>query len=455
MILLSFLTMFLTSCKKQDTIENPIALGYIDDIPYIINIEGNKKSLKEYSDVKPYYGDYLMVKKNKKWSYIKNDGSASLKFKYDEVYPMSENKAVVRIDDTFHIINNLGNIVYTFTDGYYSNSYFKNNYLIVSKDDKSGYLKYNPSDNSFELIDMLFDYASFFNEGLASVGKLVDEKMKYTYLTTDYLLLNEDYIYESASDVSCGYGRVSTLSSGSLKYLYVKVPTSLEEVKTPSYLVDKTTSRTVSYDYGSDFKNNMVFVANYKVYSEGTIADNTRFYKDYTFIDVLGERNYDDALTSIAKPVPKSFFCYEPLFIDDVFCFINAKRSVPICNLIRLTKFKQITEDDTYTTFTEFKEVSYNILDDDKVLQKTMIQNEWTIKLARGYLTYPTEFKTPVFNETINSYILASKIYGNKWGFIKIVSTKITDEERQKNNLDDYNISLEYFIPLEFDYIIY
>jgi len=454
LITLFFITIVLSSCKKSITINDPIALGYISDKPYIINKDGNTLSLDEYSEVKPYYGEYLMVRNNKHWGYIKSDGSIILKCKYDEVYPMAENKAVVRIKQSYHIIDNLGNIIYTFTDGISSNSYFKEDFLVINKDNKFGFLKYE--NLSFTLLDdTLYDYANPFSEGFSAVGMLKDGSLKYTYLTKDLKLINNDFIYEKIDDFSCGYGMVGSYSVGNLKYLFLKAPTNDAEIQNPSFLLDKTTNRIVSYDYATRFKNNVTFVANYKVYQSGTLADNTRFYKEFTFIDTLGNREFDDAINSIAKPTPKNFFCFEPLYINDVFCFINAKRSVPICNLIRLTKFQQITIDDTYTTFQEFKEVTYDISDESEVLKKLMAENDWTMKLAKTYLTYPTEFKSPVFNEALNSYILATKIYGDKWGFVKITSKKIDEENRQKNNLDEYDIYLEYIIPLEFDYIIY
>ena len=52
LLVLIVILLTLTSCKKNETINDPIALGFIDKTAYIINSEGQNLSLKEYDEVK-------------------------------------------------------------------------------------------------------------------------------------------------------------------------------------------------------------------------------------------------------------------------------------------------------------------------------------------------------------------------------------------------------------------
>lgn len=457
LLVLAVILLTLTSCKKNETINDPIALGFIDKTAYIINSEGQNLSLKEYDEVKPYYDEYLMVKKNNKWGYIKNDGSVVTKLRFDEVYPMKENKAVVILDGNYHIIDNTGKIIFSFHNGITSNSYFTNNCLIIEQNGQYGMLKYNHETTTFNLtIRPTYDYLSNFKNEVAVVGRFNETGViKYSYLTKENLNIFNGYPFDEAEDFSCYIAKVGIYENDKMNYQYVKMPSTLDVTTTPSYLIDNTTSSIVRYDYGTTCENNMIFVADYVVYPEGTIEDNTRYYKSFTFIDTNGNRNYDEAIESIAKKVPKNFFPFAPFYIDDIFCFINATKSIPVCNVVRLTHMQQITEDDTYVDYYEFKNANYDTDESNPVISSFFKDNNITAQVGTGYLSYPSELKTPKYLKSLNSYVTAGKIYGDKWSILKIEAVKIDKTTQPSHILDDYDINLYYFIPIIYDNIIY
>ena len=184
----------ITSCGKNESIKNPIAIGYKNGIAYIINDAGDELSLEKYDKVADYFDAYIGVKIDNKWGFIKNTGEEITDIKYDRVCKMSENKAVVVEDSKTLIIDNSGKTLYTFSNGITSYSYFNENKLIIEKDGLLGYLEYNYSTSSFKiLVEPTYNYADMFHEGFAAVGMFKDNKMKYSYLKEDGNLMFSEF----------------------------------------------------------------------------------------------------------------------------------------------------------------------------------------------------------------------------------------------------------------------
>ena len=133
---------YLTGCKKDEYLTNTIALGHKDHTYYLISANNKTYSLAKYDDVKPGFGDYLMVQKSGKWGFIDKTGKEITKFKYDTINPMSENKAVVTKDGKTLIIDSNNQVIYTFEGNTTSYSSFKENMLVIEKDGLFGYLKF-------------------------------------------------------------------------------------------------------------------------------------------------------------------------------------------------------------------------------------------------------------------------------------------------------------------------
>lgn len=458
-IILAFLLLLtLYSCKKQETITNPIAIGQKDNIYYIINNEGQALSLGQYNEVKPYYDEYLMVKKNNKWGYIKNTGEIVTKFIYDEVYPMKENKALVKDKDTYKIINPQEETLYLFDKGYTSNSYFQNDMLLIEKDGLYGYLIYNEKENLISIgIKPTFDFGGIYSEGFAVVGKITNNYMKYSYINNLGDNIYDDFLFDTADDVSNGRAKVGFEYVSKTYYQYLIMPTEPSTEKTPKYLISSLNNKVVRYEYATSFSNKLAFVANYVNYEHGSASENTLYYKEYSFIDVDGNCAYENGIDDIGKNVPKNFYPYSPFFLNNVLVFFNATRSIPICNVVQETKYKQESSDPNveYDIIHEFKNASYNISQDSKIVNDLMIEKEWTSQMTIGYLKQPYEIKKAKFEKSLDTYIAAIKIFGDRCSIIKIVSTKIPETENKRDSLDEYKISMEYIIPVIYDNIIY
>lgn len=448
----------LSSCKKKNTtIDNPIALGYIDGVAYIINSEGNNLALNKYDEVKPYYDNYLMVRKNNLWGYIKNNGEMLTECIYDEVYPMSEDKAVVKEKGKYKIIDNQGNPIYVFNNGIFSNSSFHENMLIIEKDQLLGYLKYDSETNSVSvLVEPCYEFAGVFNEGYACIGKTMGGYLKYSYLNTLGVNIYGDFIFDEANDVSNARAKVGFDIIINTYYQYLILPTEQsKDTQSPEYLKSQLTDKVIRYQFASDFCNNLAFVANYENYAYGDEESNTLYYKDFSFVDTLGNFDYEEGVDDIGKAVPKNFYPYSPFFLDDVLIFINATRSIPVCKIIRETSYKQDDGDGGYNIIHEFKEASYDFNEESSIVKKLMDDNKWTYRMASSYLTQPYELKPAKWINELNTYTTIAKISNDKYSIIKIVSTKIPDEEKTDRNLDEYDITLEYIVPVIYDNIIY
>lgn len=442
----------ITSCGKNETIKNPIAIGYKNGIAYIINDVGDELSLEKYDKVADYFDAYIGVKIDNKWGFIKNTGEEITDIKYDRVCKMSENKAVVVEDGKTLIIDNNGKTLYTFSNGITSYSYFNENKLIIEKDGLLGYLEYNYSTSSFKiLIEPTYNYADMFHEGFAAVGMFKDNKMKYSYLKEDGNLMFSEFNYDEASQFNDGYARVGTLIS-TMKYKYLS--NTLSEEGNPIYLTKQNSTQVIEYDYATDFSNGIAFVANYKRYSQGDTED-TLYYRWYTIVDTLGNFNYGDILanSTIMKEVPKNFFPHSPIFVDDVLVFQNGYRSSNVWNFYRYTIYKQLNENDEYFSIYDFDEIDFNINQEQTVVKNVMKENHWTFELSKSLLSAPYEANNFKYNEITDSFIASVKISNDKMGIIKIVSTLMPEEKG--NSLDTHQFKIEYIITPTYDNIIY
>ena len=111
LLIIMFVTMnilFISGCKNDSTeyIENSVAIVYKDNIPYIINDKNELFELSQYDSIVPIFDEILIVKKDGLFGYIKNTGEPLTEIIYNEAYPFSEGKAVVRINDSYYIYSN-------------------------------------------------------------------------------------------------------------------------------------------------------------------------------------------------------------------------------------------------------------------------------------------------------------------------------------------------------------
>lgn len=442
----------LSSCGKNETIKNPIAIGYKDGIAYIINDVGDELSLEKYDKVADYFDTYIAVKIDDEWGFIKNTGEEITDIKYERVSRMSENKAVVVDDGKTIIIDNKGETLYTFNDGITSYSYFNENKLVIEKDGLLGYLEYNHATSSFSiLVEPTYNYADMFHEGFAAVGMIKEDKMKYSYLKEDGNLFISDFIYDEASIFSDGFAKVGTITS-TMKYKFLS--NTLSEDGAPVYLTKINSTQVVEYDYASDFSNGIAFVANYKRYSQGDTED-TLYYRWYTIVDTLGNFNYGDILanSTIMKEVPKNFFPHSPIFVENVLVFQNGYRSSNVWNFYRYTIYKQLNENDEYFSIYDFDEIDFNINQEQTVVKNVMKENHWTFELSKSLLSAPYEANNFKYNEVTETYIASVKISNDKMGIIKIVSTLMPEDKG--NSLDTHQFKIEYIIAPTYDNIIY
>lgn len=347
-IIILFLTLTLyTGCnnKKNDYINAPIAIVYQNNKPYIINQNGDLFDLSKYDSIVPYFDDILIVKKDNLFGYIKNTGEPLTEIIYESAYPFKENKAVVSIDNHCYIINEKAEVIYTFEDTVFSSSSFSENLLVITKDKKQGYLKYNEENDTFNYLitepsnadtsllesNMIYDYCGEFLGGYAVVGNLnANNELKYTHINTSgERLYNLEW--DSASNFSNGYAVVGNYTEYTVKvycsddskfderttteavtigYMYVSptgkylgTPTIFTEtIVTTDPETGEEITETIEVDgiepyvfaMAKDFENDVALVANlyyyvsnYNRYHIYDLTENKYFY-NYYFIDTKG-----------------------------------------------------------------------------------------------------------------------------------------------------------------------
>lgn len=334
LLIIMFVTMnilFISGCKNDSTeyIENSVAIVYKDNIPYIINDKNELFELSQYDSIVPIFDEILIVKKDGLFGYIKNTGEPLTEIVYNEAYPFSEGKAVVRINDSYYIIDQNSTILYTFSEGIISYSYFSDNKLVITKDEKQGYLKYDPEtkffsylienpkdDLSIEDTNIIYDYCGDFSNGYAVVGNLNENnRLKYTHINANGEKLY-DLEWDYAHNFSEGYAVVGNIIDYSVKIycgrqnwfdeyastkinimVYMYVDPSGKYIGSP--YIDQETGETkinpYMYAMAKDFKDSVALVARLFFYvneqKNNHIYDfsTKRFFYNYDFINYEGK----------------------------------------------------------------------------------------------------------------------------------------------------------------------
>ena len=331
----------LTNCSKGPSnkyIDNAIAIVYQEDTPYLINAAKSLYSLDYYDEVVEIFNDYIAVKKDGKYGFIDRTGKLVVSPVYDKVYPMYEEKAVVIKDGNYQIINTTGKTIYSFENNVISESYFKDNYLVISQNSKYGYLKYDTEANSFTTSEIIYDFAKPYHNGYAVVGNnpvdiiykqdeegnptteieeiRVHEYMKYNFIDESFNLLFKDFTFDYADNFNNGYaivgyydtvdvpgvngGKASSLES--LVYKYI-TPTGKTLHFNHNYVfsiivqgnlqsTNKHYSDELYLPYAQPFTSDLTFVAKYR-YS--TVQS---YLKEYMLVDLNGGMDYTDAIYS-------------------------------------------------------------------------------------------------------------------------------------------------------------
>lgn len=442
-----------SSCKKVEIIDNPIAIVYKDGVPYIINDKSQTISLEQYDFVDGNFDNYIGVKKNNKWGFIKNTGEPVTDIKYDKVGRMAENKAVVVEKGTTYIINEKGDILYTFKDKITSYSYFSENKLIIEKNGLLGYLEYNVDNSSFSiLVEPQYIYADLYHEGFATIGMEINNNIKYNYLTSTGELFISEFIFDEASYFSCGLAKVG-FNNSSMKYSFLK--SNLSDLNEPQYLTNSITNEIISCDYAADFSNGIAFIAEYREYNAGMTEDMYN-YRWYSMVDNSGNFSYEKLLGDIMKAVPKNFYPHSPIYIENVLVFINGYRSSNVWNFYRYTKYLQPNENNDFfevELFDNKRNIGFNLTEEQQIVKELMKENNWTFALAKSILGSPAEANNFKYNEVLDCYIASVKISNDKMGIIKITAEPLT--ENIGNSLDTHYFKIEYVISAIYDNIIY
>lgn len=336
----------LSNCTKgpgTNYIDDAIAIVYQDEKPYLINANKDTYALDYYDEVEDIFNDYIAIKKDGKYGFIDRTGKLTVQPSYDKVYPMYEEKAVVIKEGVYQIINNTGKTIYTFEDGLTSESYFSNNLLVVSKDDKYGYLKFNEKTNEFTKSEIIFDFAKAFKDEYAVVGikpseiiYKVDEEgnitseieeiriqdnIKYNYIDTEFNLLFNNYDFDYADNFYNGYAVVGYIdeiyapgvdsgisgqapsksyTTEGLVYKYIN-----PYGKTLHYdhkyqfsvivngtlnITNKTYTDEIYMPFAQSFQSDLTFVAKYRYSTVET------HLKEYILVNNYGKMNYTDAV---------------------------------------------------------------------------------------------------------------------------------------------------------------
>lgn len=337
---LSFLSLFvLTNCSEgpsNDYIENAVAIVYQDDKPYLINLEEDKYPLDYYDEVGEEFNDYIAVKKDGKYGFIDRTGKLVVNTLYDKVYTMKEEKAVVISNGTYQIINNFGDVLYTFTDNVISESYFSENKLVVHNDEYYGYLSYDPSTKACSLSNLEFIDAKPYKNGLGIVGTykieiiykededgdptteiedtILTDTLIFNYIDNDFNLLFDqslpkyqfeyaDYFYNDYAVVGYkdtllieGVDNVADIESTCLVYKYIDLNgDTLHFNHHYTYsgsgvTVNKTYKNEIYLPFVQSFKTDLAFVAKYRYSSI------KQHLKQYMLVDVFGRMDYTDTI---------------------------------------------------------------------------------------------------------------------------------------------------------------
>ena len=144
-------------------------------------------------NMKPYSEGLAAFYETGKWGYEDKDGKIVIPAMYDDARDFQNGLAIVKLDGKWGVINKEGNTVfecmYDSIEPFYDNT-------ALARIDKVSYYLY-PDGKSRELPQDLTFYS--YHNGLAKIGKLVKDKMKYGYINKKgYFII--DPVYDAASD---------------------------------------------------------------------------------------------------------------------------------------------------------------------------------------------------------------------------------------------------------------
>ncbi len=389
-----FSAIFFSGCKKNanNYLNNPIAIVYIDNKPYILNNDQSLYDLSEYDSIMPYFSDYLIVKKDNLFGYIKNTGEPITPICYTEAYPFSEEKAVVAIGSNFYLIDDAGQTIYTFDSGVSSVASFSDGFLAIIKDHKCGYLVYDAEKQSFSYLyhpqdvtqtldeaNFIYDYCGDFNEGYAVVGTLDEnQKLKYTHIDN-----NGNYLYDLqwdyANNFVNGYAVVGNymnykvrvycsdiiggdfedkfddLANGNIQmmtYMYVRPDGTYLSEQTSN--ADGTISNTPKYfAMARDFNNDVALVAqiylfsNEKHYNHNYNFSSENFFYNYNFIDHDGNFIVSDNIPNNWRKgscLYDDFFVFNDYYIATYFSIPSNSWSIKNMPIDQAYDFSAITD---------------------------------------------------------------------------------------------------------------
>lgn len=275
----------ITGCREESTIVDAIAIATDETGTFLINAKQEKLYIK-YDDIISEFSDIIIVRHQNQYGYINNEGKTLLKPTYQMAYPFSENKAVVVINNQYHIIDVSGTILYTLENGTTSNSYFSEGMLVVEQNGKFGYLN-----DKFELvIECTFDSAAPFFEGQAAVGKLLLGEMRYSYIDKkgEYKLTGttlQTFKYYSASYFNNGFAKVSL---DGVHYVFVNAnhQVILDTIRYERFEI--RTGQTYYINEKIDYAQDSIYVL-----PDGTkymvVAYNTSTGRDYYFYNTSSQ----------------------------------------------------------------------------------------------------------------------------------------------------------------------
>ncbi len=488
-----FITIAITSCnKKKETnyLDNSIAIVYKNNNPYIINKNNELYDLSKYDSIMPYFDKTLIVKKDNKFGFIKNTGEPLTEIIYNEAYPFSEGKAVVSINDNYHIINEEGSIIFSLEIGVSSCTYFSEDKLVVTKNDKQGYLKYDSSNNSFNYLitsahpentdsnpNFIYDYCGEFKDGYAVVGNLSkDNQLKYTHINSAGNRLY-DLEWDYANNFSEGYAVVGEMTDYDV-LVYCSKENQFDKNNASTNVnlmgykyVDpngtyfgKSSTEPYVFAMAQDFNDGIGLVANLYFYVEDELRwgnydySTERYFYNYDFINkdgnhifevpgyyLVNQNNFGGNIT-----IYDDIFVYENYYIATYFrtCwyinYSNPNSFEPTAPFI--TARYDIEDYKSYKTNEEkikFIEENYSWIND--YLDEFTIGNNNAIYAADKVITpyTMTNYKQSQFLD--NKLVAKAQVYSGMEDSCGIITINIVDGIPQ----------LSYIIPPLYEEIIY
>lgn len=269
-------------------------------------------SLHEYDAIGSFYEGRAIVSKNGKYGVIDINGNVIVPCTYSNIHQFSEGVAACRNDsDGWAFMDLNGQIVVKVADGLDVQGDFREGYCVVSGSvelDDDYTLKYGYIDKTGQLsIDLQFDYAWEFQEGLASVSKEDEFGNDVSFYINEKGQAVFPYEYLSCHEFIGGYAKVYAQHR---KYFVINKDCQIiYKFKKESYWEDVST-KFISYGLGGKllwfrpgkqdkyyFWNNVKTI--YRGFSEGYIAICSSKNEKWGFITEAGKEAipfiYDEA----------------------------------------------------------------------------------------------------------------------------------------------------------------